>query len=88
MLDFLALFTNKLHRNEQRAYPGLSFLFTSSFNLQTNSEPLILKENIFGLLRDIGLMLYAITSAADRQTKIGSTLFTSAVIHPIKDPAA
>lgn len=85
MLDFLALLTNKFHRNELWGYPGLSCLFASSFNLpHTSSGPLILKENLFGLLRDIGLVLYAITSATDRQTKIGSALFKSAVIHPDK----
>lgn len=59
-----------------------SCLCTSSFNLlHTSSGPLILKEKLFGLLRDIGLVLCAVISATDRQTKIGSALFKSPVIH-------
>lgn len=85
MLDFLALLTSKFHGNEPWGYPGLTCLFASSFNLlHTSSGPLILKENLFGLLRDVSLLLCAITSAKDRQTKIGSALFKSAVIHPEK----
>lgn len=85
MLDFLARLTNKFHRSELSGYPGLSCLFASSFNLlHTSGGPLILKENLFGLLRDVGLVLYAITLAMDRQTKIGSALFKSAVIHSDK----
>lgn len=83
-LTFWLLFTNKFHRNEKWSCSELTFLFASSFNLHNSGEPLILKENVFLLLRDIGLMLYAITSAMDRQTKIGPALFTLTVIHPNK----
>lgn len=85
MLYFLALLSNKFHRNEPWGSPGLSCLFASSFNhFYTSSGPLILKENLFGVLRVIGLLLYAIISAMDRQTKVCSFLFKSAVIHPDK----
>lgn len=85
MFDFLALLTDKFHRNEPWGGPGLSCLFASSFNLlHTSSGPLILKENLFGVLRDVGLVLCGITSAMEKQTKICSTLFKSAVVHPDK----
>jgi len=85
MLDFLALLYDKFHGNEPWGYPRLSCLLTSSFSLfYPRSGPLILKEILFDLFRDVGLVVYSFTSVTDRQTKIGSVLFKSAVIHPEK----